>query len=142
VTFLKSVFFCFAVVLIIISLPLPAFLPHFPLWCSDPLMGQRASSWSRGLYFLQHHYMSSCVYSGFHNGPKWSQYRGIRQSNIRHAPKTRNIDFIKVLNPPTVGHQPLNRSLGPYSFQVCTGTWTSFFILLVISNYLFFITNL
>jgi hypothetical protein len=33
------------------SFPLPTFLPHFPLWCVDPLLGQRASSWSRSLYF-------------------------------------------------------------------------------------------
>jgi hypothetical protein len=59
--------------------------------------------------------------------------RGIRQSDIRRAPKTRNVVPVKVLNPPRVETQPLNRSLGQHPFQVCTGTSASFFILSGIS---------
>jgi hypothetical protein len=50
----------------------------------DPLLGQRASSWSRGLYpimVLKDH-----------------SIKGIRQGNIRLAPVTRNIAPVKVLN--------------------------------------------
>jgi hypothetical protein len=85
-------------------------LPHSPLGCSDPLLGQRALSRSRSLYF-QCHYMSSCLsfYSGFHNSPEGPQYQRIRQGDIRHAPKTRNIAPIKFLNPSRVENQPPNR---------------------------------
>jgi hypothetical protein len=44
----------------------------------------------------------------------------IRQGNIRHAPKKRDIAPIKLLNPPRVENQPPNRSLGLHPFQVCT----------------------
>jgi hypothetical protein len=46
--------------------------------------------------------------------------RKIRQNNIRHAPKTKNVAPIKVLNPPRVENQSLSRSLGLLPFQVCT----------------------
>jgi hypothetical protein len=44
-------------------------------------------------------------YSDFHMVLKDCSTRGIRQGNIKHAPKTRNVFPIKVLNPPKVENQ-------------------------------------
>jgi hypothetical protein len=57
---------------------------------------------------------------------KDSGIRGIRQGNIRHAPKTRNIASIQVLNPPTVENQPPDRSLGLHPFRSAQGHGQAF----------------
>jgi hypothetical protein len=75
-----------------------------PATSFSPLMlgltwGQRASSWSSGLYF--HGIITWAdvfLYSGLHNGPDGPQYQGTRQGNIRHAPKTRSVTPLSMTN--------------------------------------------
>jgi hypothetical protein len=63
----------------------------------DPLLGQRALSWSRGSFSI--------------TVLKDHSTRGIRHRNIKYAHKTKNVSPIKVLNQPKVENQPLNGSL-------------------------------
>jgi hypothetical protein len=143
-TFLKSFFFlfhCCTLSLIIphylslFPLPLTAFLPHFPFWCSDPLLTQRALSWSLFLYFHSIITWAAVFLSIVASITVLKDHstRGTKQGNSKHAPKTRHIASIKVLNPLRFENQSPNRSLGLHPFQVCTGTWASHFMLSAIS---------
>jgi hypothetical protein len=116
VTFPNTVFLGFTVALIIshyhfiISLSPPCLPATFPPFEADPFLGQRASSWSRGLYFYSIIYTSSCLFffivASIMVLKDRSMGAGISQGNIRHAPKTRNVVPIKVLNPPRVENHP------------------------------------
>jgi hypothetical protein len=113
-----------------VSLLVLLFATSFPTLMLRPTYGQRASSWSRGLYF---HSIITCaaIFLSIvasitvlidHNT------RGTRQGSVKQAPRTKH-----VLNLHKAENHPLNRSLGSHPLQVWMGTWASFLILSVIS---------
>jgi hypothetical protein len=95
--------------------PFPATL--FPSLMLGPTQGQRASSWSRGLYF---HSIITCtaiflsIMASILVLIDRSTREG-RQSNIKHASRIRPITLIRVLNPPKAENHPPNRSLASHA---------------------------
>ena len=116
-------------------------LPHSPLWCSDPpILGQRASSWFRGLYF---HNICTCVtiFLSTIVSMKLEISEGItrraRQDRIKQTPKMKRIIPMRDLNPLRVENHPPDNSPGFQPFQVWTGTWATFLLWSVISSMTF-----
>jgi hypothetical protein len=99
----------------------------FPTF-SGPTSGQRASSWSRGLYI--HSIITyAAIFLSIMAYIIVLIERSTRGISIDHAPRTRPVTPIRVWNLPKAGNHPPNRSLGSHPLQVWTGTWASFLIL-------------
>ena len=111
-------------------------LPHFPLWCLYlSILGQRASSWFRGLYFYNIITWVAIFFKIMASVRLKTDctIRGAKQGRIKQPPRFRRIIFVRVLNLPKVEKHPLNNFLGFQPFQVWTGTYIVLFIWFVIS---------